>query len=78
MDQQEATNSSPDVLLPTIRQVYYAFVGSVREVIEGNTDSTVVARLGDRLREFSVIVNEVRISNSRSLLSSHILASISA
>lgn len=51
-------------LLNAFRAHYHRFTQVVHEAITSHADSTVLARLGDDLDEYLVLVNEVRPSVS--------------
>jgi hypothetical protein len=54
---------SSGALLTAFRLQYHRFDRSIHEILAAPTDSVVLARLGDDVDEYSVIVNEVHQVN---------------
>jgi len=55
----ETGGQSAGPLLTAFRLQYHRFDRSIREILATPTNSVVLARLGDDVDEYSVIVNEV-------------------
>lgn len=56
-------NTPPSNLLAAFRTQYSRFELTIQDALLNPTDSTVLARLGDDLDEFAIMVAEVRLPN---------------
>jgi hypothetical protein len=64
LEQNHQTNSPPEIdLLSAFRIHYRRFESAIADVLTTPTDSTVVARIGDDLDEFSALVTQVSQTN---------------